>query len=222
MTTSGSTDFELDVNDYIEEAFERCGLEARDAYDLRTARRSLNLLLAEWANQGVNRWTIRQTTTALVVGTSSYNLGADTIDVLQVLYREGTGTSQNDRELIRTNRAEFFGLPNKNSTGNPNQYYIDRQILPTIKLWPVPTVADSLVYQRLVRMEDADGYSNTLEVPYRFYPALAAGLAFYISLKKAPDRTPLLKAMYDAELENAKGEDRDRGSFYAVPDMRFY
>jgi hypothetical protein len=179
-------------------------------------------MLAEWANQGVNRWTIRQTTTALVVSTASYSLGATTIDVLQVLYRSGTGTSQNDRILTRMNRSEYFNLPNKNSTGKPSQYYVDRQVTPTLKLWPVPDKADSVIYDRLVRMEDADGYADTMEVPYRFYPALAAGLAFYISLKRAPDRTPLLKAMYDAELENAKTEDRDRGSFYATPDMRGY
>jgi len=226
MAVSGSTDFEPDVQEYIEEAFERCGFVdgARTGYDLRTARRSLNLLLADWANRGINRWTITNTKTDLVASTESYSLGAETIDVLGVLYRENHGlTTQSDRILYRMSRQEYLNIPNKLQTGTPAQFYVDRQIAPTIKLWPVPNDStDDIVYDRLVRMDDADAYENTLEVPFRYYPALAAGLAFYLAIKKAPDRVPLLKAMYDEELLKASLEDRDRASFRVTPDMRGY
>ena len=186
MATSGSTNFELDVADYIEEAFERCGMESRTGYDLKTAKRSLNLVLADWANRGLNRWTIAQTTTSISSGTASYSLGADTIDVLGVIIRTGSGTTQSDQVLTRLSRDAYLTIPNKNTQAKPSQFYIDRQITPEIKLWPTPDDSYSIVYDRLTRMDDADTFINTMEVPFRFYPCLSAGLAYYLALKKAP------------------------------------
>ena len=178
MALSSSTDFEPDVSEYIEEAFERCGLEIRTGYDLKSAKRSLNLLFAEWANRGLNRWTIEQSTLSITSGTNSYSLGADTIDILSAVIRTGTGTNQNDQQITRVSRDTYLNIPSKNSTGKPSQWYVDRQIAPTVKLWPTPDDSYTLVYDRLTRMNDADTYINTLEVPFRFYPCLTAGLAY--------------------------------------------
>tara|TARA_R100000908_G_C3734590_1_gene132899 strand:- start:64 stop:738 length:675 start_codon:yes stop_codon:yes gene_type:complete len=222
MATSGSTNFELDVADYIEEAFERCGIESRTGYDLKTAKRSLNLLLADWANRGLNRWTIAQTTTSISSGTASYSLGADTIDVLSVVLRTGSGTTQNDQILSRISRDAFLNIPSKNTQAKPSQFYVDRQTTPTIKLWPTPDASYSIVYDRLTRMDDADAFTNTMEVPFRFYPCLSAGLAYYIALKKSPDRVPLLKSVYEEEFERAANEDRDRASLKLTPSRDYY
>ena len=202
MAVSGSNDFELDVADYVEEAFERCGLEVRTGYDLRTATRSLNLMLADWANRGLNRWTMAQTSTSLTSGTADYTLGADTIDILSAVIRTGTGTNQSDISLSRLSRDGYISITNKNTTGRPTQFYVDRQINPIVKLWPTPDSADTytLVYDRLVRMDDADSATNTLDVPFRFYPCLAAGLAYYLALKKAPERIQVLKAVYEGRV----------------------
>lgn len=219
MTLSSSKNFELDVSDYIEEAFERCGLEARTGYDLKTAKRSLNLMLAEWANRGLNQWTIEQSTQALTQGTSEYALGTDTIDILSaVLRRSGT-----DINMERLSRDEFLNIPNKTTQARPTQFFLDRQITPTLKIWPAPeNSTDTIVFNRLVRMDDADTQTNTLEIPFRFYPCLAAGLAYYIAIKRAPDRIQLLKAVYEEELDRAMTEDRDRASFNIAPSLDYY
>jgi hypothetical protein len=223
MATSGTKAFELDVSEYIEEAFERCGLEARTGYDARTARRSLNLMLAEWANRGVNHWTVDSVEETLVVGDAEYSLGITCIDLVdaQIRHPDSIGTSgQRDYNISRVSRQEFFSIPNKLQTGRPTKFYVDRQITPVVKLWPVPDAAYVLLMNKLVRMDDATYSQNTLEVPFRFYPALAAGLAYYLSIKKAPERTVLLKQVYEEEYLRATMEDRDRASFRAVPGRR--
>lgn len=219
MATSGSTDFELDVSDYIEEAFERCGLEVRTGYDLKTAKRSLNLLLADWANRGLNQWTIKQRTVTLVVGDGNYDLGSDVIDVLSVICRR-SGT---DYSMERLSRDEYLNIPNKTSQGRPNQFFLDRQVTPNLKIWPVPDDAsDVVIYEALTRVDDADDFTNTMDMPFRFYPCLAAGLAYYIALKRAPNRVQMLKAVYEEEFERAATEDRDRSSFNVVPRYEYY
>lgn len=219
MAVSGSFNFELDVSDYIEEAFERCGLEVRTGYDLKTARRSLNLMFADWANRGLNQWTIEQRTVTVTQGTSSYNLGTDVIDVLSAVVRR-SGT---DYTLDRISRDQHTSIPSKTTQARPTQYFIDRQINPAIKLWPVPeNSTDVIVYDVLTRMDDADDYVNTVDLPFRFYPCLAAGLAYYIAIKKAPDRIQMLKAIYDEEFDRAQAEDRDRASFNVTPNLQFY
>jgi hypothetical protein len=219
MTTSASRDFELDVAEYVEEAFERCGLEVRTGYDLKSAKRSLNLLLADWANRGLNQWTIKQRSLALVTGTGNYEILPDVIDILSVIVRR----DNTDYSLSRLSRDGFLTLPNKTTQGRVNQFFLDRQITPNLKLWPVPeNNTDVVYYDALTRMDDADIYTNTMEVPFRFYPCLAAGLAYYLALKKAPNRVQMLKAVYEEEFDRAAVEDRDRSSFNVAPKFDYY
>lgn len=219
MTVSGSTDFELDVADYIEEAFERCGLEVRTGYDLKTAKRSLNLMFADWANRGLNQWTIEQRTFTVTANDGDYTLGTDVIDILSLVVRR-SGT---DYALDRVSRDEFLNIPTKTTQGRPTQFFVDRQITPNLKVWPLPdNSTDEIIYNALTRLDDADIYTNTLGVPFRFYPALAAGLAYYMSIKRAPDRMQMLKAIYEEEINRAMDEDRDRASFRVAPDLRNY
>ena len=219
MTTSNSTNFELDVADYIEEAFERCGLEVRTGYDLQTARRSLNIMLAEWANRGLNQWTIEQKTQSLTANDSDYSLGTDIIDILSAVVRR-SGT---DFSMSRISRDNYLAIPTKTTTGRPTQFFLDRQITPNLKIWPAPeNSTDTIVYDALTRIQDANSAVNTMEIPFRFYPCLTAGLAYYIAMKKAPDRIQLLKSVYEEEFERAIGEDRDRSSFTVTPQLSFY
>jgi|TARA_R110001592_G_scaffold787_1_gene4178 hypothetical protein len=219
MAVSGSTDFELDVADYIEEAFERCGLEARTGYDLKTAKRSLNLLFADWANRGLNQWTIAQRNFTVTSGDGETDLGADVIDILSLVVRR-SGT---DYALSRISRDEYLSIPTKTTTGRPTQFFVDRQITPNLKLWPLPdNSTDVVIYDALTRMDDADTYTNTVDMPFRFYSCLAAGLAYYIAMKRAPERLQILKPIYDEELNRAMDEDRDRASFRVSPDLRNY
>jgi hypothetical protein len=219
MTVSGSADFELDVAEYVEEAFERCGLEARTGYDLKTAKRSLNIMFADWANRGLNQWTIKERTLTVVEGQRVYPLDADIIDVLAVVVRRGT----TDYTIDRVSRDQYLSIPTKESTGRVTQFFLNRQIIPDLQVWPVPDNAtDVLVYNCLTRIDDADTMTNTVDVPFRFYPCLSAGLAYYISLKRAPERVQMLKAVYEEEMRRAIDEDRDRASFQISPSLRNY
>lgn len=219
MAVSGSTDFELDVAEYIEEAFERCGLEVRTGYDLKTAKRSMNLLFGDWANRGINQWTIEQRTITVTEDDREYDLGADVIDILSLVVRRDS----TDYALDRISRDTYLAIPTKSTTGRPTQYFLDRQITPNLKIWPAPeNSTDVIIYDCLTRIDDADTYTNTIGVPFRFYPALAAGLAYYLAIKKAPDRIQLLKALYEEELARAMTEDRDRSSFFVAPNLRSY
>lgn len=225
MALSGTKSFELDVAEYIEEAWERCGLEIKTGYDQRTSRRSLNLLLADWANRGLNQWTIEEQTITLNAGDNDYVLSASDIDVIEAVVRNANGvgtTSQSDLTVDRISREYYLNIPNKLTQGRPVQYFVDRQITPVIKVWPTPDQTYYLVVNKLVRMDDASAGVNTLEIPFRFYPCLAAGLAYYISMKKAPERTQMLKAMYDEEFIRAAAEDRDRASLNLTPGRSSY
>mgnify|MGYP003134708754 CR=1 FL=1 len=214
MAVSNSRDFNIDVAEAIEEAYERCGGEGKTGYSLRSARRSLNIMLAEWANRGINLFTVEQVTTTLTAGTSNYTLGIDTIDILEmVIRRSGVDTS-----MDRISRSAYLNLPNKETTGKPSQFFVDRQVNPVLYLWQTPeNSTDQIVYYRLVRIDDADSYTNDFDVPFRFYPCLVAGLAYYLSIKVAPDRVGALKAIYDEEFTRAASEDRDRTSLQLVP-----
>ena len=219
MATSGTKTFELNVTDYIEEAFERCGLEVRTGYDVQTAKRSLNLMLAEWANRGINQWTIEQTTQTLTKGTASYSLGANTIDVLSAVVRRDS----TDFGLTRVSRDDYLNIPNKSTEARVSQFFVDRQIEPILKVWPTPdNSTDVIIFDRLVRMDDSGSAINTLDVPFRFYPCLAAGLSYYLAIKRAPDRIQLLKAVYEEEIDRAMTEDRDRASFNVQPSLDYY
>ena len=291
MATSSSTDFELDVADYIEEAFERCGRTVRTGYDLKTAKRSLNLLLAEWANRGLNQWTIKETTidlaanirvypggtlTMSVAATANFSIGEtltggtsgatcqitsipsatsfaitiptgtfsngenitggttgtvttlssainfedvrSTIDFLSAVIRR----DNTDYSIPRVSRDDYLTIPNKTTTGRVDQFFLNRLITPQLEVCPTPANnTDKIIFNRLTRIQDADTFINTMEVPFRFYPCLAAGLAYYLSLKLAPDRTTMLKTLYEEEFIVAATEDRDRASFTIQPSIAY-
>jgi hypothetical protein len=214
MTTSGSRAFNLDVGEVIEEAYERCGLEVRTGYDAKTARRSLNLMFADWANRGLNLWTVAQGTTDLVQGTSTYTLASDVVDMLEmVLRRDGT-----DFDVERISRGQYLTFPNKTDQGRPSQFYFNRQIDPVITLWQSPeNSTDQLVYYYVRRIEDADALVNTTDLPFRFYPCMVAGLAYYLAIKRAPERIQILKSIYEEEFQRASNEDEDRVPLLLTP-----
>ena len=222
MATSGSRDFDLDVADIIEEAYERCGIEIRTGYDARSARRSLNLMYADWANRGVNLWTVKQDTLTLINGTATYNaangLASPMADILEVaLRRSGT-----DYEVDRLSHGEYLNVPTKTTTGRPSQFYFNRQVSPEMTLWPVPeNSTDQLVYYYITRIEDADALVNTTDAPFRFLPCMVAGLAYYLSIKKAPERVQLLKTVYEEEFQRAADEDEDRVSLKLTPSIQY-
>ena len=230
MATSTTASFDLDLNEIVEEAFERAGSELRSGYDLRTARRSLNLLFADWANRGINLWTIDSSTQVLTSGTATYNLPVDTVDLIEHVIRTGSGTTQTDVPLSRISVSTFAAIPNKNSTGKPLQIYSDRKSgatesggvqYPTVTLWPVPDSVSTytLVYWRLSRMLDAGTGVNTQDIPFRFLPALVAGLAYYLALKVpgAENRVGSLRAMYEEAWTLAADEDREKASMFITP-----
>ena len=292
MTTSSSKDFELDVAEYVEEAFERCGLEVRTGYDLKTARRSLNLLFADWANRGLNQWTIEQTTITLATGITEYPGGTltmtvggsgsfsvaetitggtsgatasitskpssttlaitipsgtfsasetitggnsaatttvsaavdfgdvrSTIDILSaVVTRDST-----DFQIERVSRSSYLNIPNKAQTGRVNEFFLDRQITPILKVWPAPeNNTDVVKFNRLTRIDDADTNTNTVDVPFRFYPCLTAGLAYYLAMKRNPQMMGVLKQVYEEEMQRAMDEDRDRASLRISPSYDYY
>lgn len=218
MATSGSRDFNLDVSDIIEEAYERCGLEVRTGYDARTARRSMNLMFADWANRGINLWTVRQGTITLTESQATETLTADVVDLLEVVVRR----SNTDYDLNRIGRGDYLSIPNKTTEGRPSQYYFNRQVEPQITMWPTPeNSTDQLVYYYIRRLEDADALTNDVELPFRFLPCAVAGMAYYIALKKAPERIQLLKTVYEEEFQRAADEDEDRVSLKLQPSIQY-
>jgi|TARA_X000001382_G_scaffold13498_1_gene8757 hypothetical protein len=218
MATSNSRDFDLDVGELIEEAYERCGLEMRTGYDARTARRSLNLMFADWANRGLNLWTVKQETVSVVSGTATYTLDATYVDLLEVVLRNSSNT---DFTLTQMSRNEYLTIPNKTSTGQPSQYFFDRQTVPTITLWSTPNASFTLVYYYVRRIQDADSLTNTTDAPFRFLPCMAAGLAYYISIKKAPDRIQILKTLYEEEFQRAAAEDANSTPLKLTPNLSY-
>ena len=232
MTTTGTASFNLDLNDLIEEAFERCGSQLRSGYDFRTARRSLNLLTVEWANRGINLWTIEEGAIPMVTGQAVYDLPVDTIDLLDHVVRTGTGQNQTDININRISESTYSTIPNKNATGRPIQVWINRQSgattptginYPQINVWPTPNAPGNqytFVYWRLRRMQNAGDGVNTQDIPFRFLNAMVAGLAYYLAAK-IPDvdmqRAVALKADYDQQLQLAMDEDREKASIRFVP-----
>ena len=228
MATSGTQTFNLDLSEIVEEAFERCGAELRTGYDLRTARRSLNLLFADWANRGINMWTIEQGSITLVPGTATYDLPIYTVDLMEHVIRTGSGnaSTQADLNITRISVSTYATIPNKLTQARPIQVYIDRiSPTPTITVWPVPDNVQTytFVYWRLRRIQDAGSGVNTMDVPFRFLPCMIAGLAAYLSLKVPGglERNQMLQAQYDAAWELAAGEDREKAAVRFVPRQMF-
>lgn len=235
MTTTGTTAFNLSILDLVEEAYERCGAEVRTGYDLRTARRSLNLLSIEWANRGINLWTVEQGSIALTQGTISYTLPVDTIDLLDHVVRTGTGSNQTDINISRISVDTYSTIPNKNAQGRPIQVWINRQsgattptgvANPTINVWPSPDQNNfyTFVYWRLRRIQDAGNGDNTQDIPFRFLPCMVAGLAYHLSMK-IPDALPraqMLKGVYEELWQQAADEDREKASLRIAPRVALY
>ena len=218
MTTSGSRDFNLDVGEVIEEAYERCGLEVRTGYDAKTARRSLNIMFAEWANRGLNLWTVRNATINLIKGQAEYTLLDDVVDTLDVVLRR----NNTDFEVQRISRGDYVTLPNKTTQGRPSQYWLNRQIAPQLNLWSVPeNSTDQIIYYYIRRIEDADTLVNTTDMPFRFYPCMVAGLAYYMAVKRAPDRIQMLKTIYEEEFQRAADEDQGRTPLKLQPSLSY-
>lgn len=229
MTVSGTTAFELDFAEMAEEAFERCGKEMRTGYDLRTARRSFNLLTIEMQNRGINMWTIEEGSINLEDGVSTYDLPADTIDLLDQVIRTGAGINQADLTLSRISVSTYATIPNKNIRGRPIQVWVQRlRDNPKVTVWPVPNQGTSgnpyyiFKYWRMRRIEDAGTGANTPDVVFRFLPALVAGLAYYISMKLPdvdPSRITMLKADYEQQFDLAAQEDREKAPIRLVPRL---
>ena len=229
MPTYGSTaNFDLSIDDIAEEAFERCGLQVRSGYDLKTARRSLNLLLSEWANRGLNLWTIQKQektlaadTTALT-GTNLFGSSADDsqqiVDITDVIIRD---SSNNDFSTTSISRSTYWNYAVKTTSGRPTQYYFERTINPTLYLYPAADTTYTLIYYALVRMADSGAYTNNTEIPFRFLPCLTAGLAYYIAMKKAPERIQLLKQVYEDEFQRAAAQDGERTSLFLSPKIYY-
>ncbi len=218
MTTSGSRDFNLDVAEAIEEAYERIGLEMRTGYDAKTARRSMNLMFAEWANRGLNLWTVKQAFFTVTQGTSEYTLESDVVDLLDVVLRR----DNTDYEVQRISRGDYATLPNKTTQGRPSQFWLDRQISPKLYLWSVPeNNTDQIRYYYVRRIEDADDLVNTTDMPFRFYPCMVAGLAYYMAVKRAPDRVQMLKTIYEEEFQRAADEDQGRTPLKLQPSLSY-
>lgn len=217
-----------DLPELFEEAFERAGLEMRTGYDLKTARRSLNLLTLEWQNRGLNLWTIEPGTISLSSGTATYTLPTDTIDVIEMALRTGSGINQIDTNVERISVSTYSQQSNKNTQGRPTQAFVRRLATETtVTLWPVPdsTTSYTLAYYRLRGIESiSEGITGTADVPPRFVPCLVSGLAYYIAMKKpmVADRLPLLKQEYEYQFELAAGEDQESASIQFVPFDTFY
>jgi hypothetical protein len=228
MTTSGVSDFNLEFTEIAEEAWERAGRELRSGYDLRTARRSMNLMTIEWQNRGINMWTIDEGEIPLVQGVDTYDLPADTIDLLDHVIRTGQGnySTQSDLTISRISVSTYASIPAKLNQGRPIQVWVQRlREEPRITVWPVPnqgTLEDPYYifkYWRLRRIQDAGAGVETPDVSFRFLPALTAGLAYHIAVKTPElfDRIQMLKQIYDEQFDLAAGEDREKAPIRLVP-----
>ena len=234
--TSGTTDFNLDLNNMVEEAFERCGQELRTGYDIRTARRSLNLLTIEFANRGLNLFTIEKVEQVLTYDIADYDIPVDTIDLLDHVIRTGTGQNQTDINISRISVSTYAMIPNKNANGRPIQVWFQRKTgatnassvvqYPQIHVWPKPDNSQTytFVYWRLRRIQDAGDGINGQDIPFRFIPAIVAGLASYLSMKLPnvdPNRIAMLKADYEQQFDLAAAEDREKAPIRFVPRQQF-
>lgn len=220
MATSGTTTFNLQIDDLVEEAFERCGMQMTSGYQLASARRSLNLMFLDWANRGLNLWTIEQATYGLSPGTNEITLDPDTVNVLSAIIRDSSQSPSVDITIDRISREEYLNIPDKTTQARPAQYYVQRANTFKVFLYPAAQFSTySFVYYRIRRIQDAGAYTNTPDVNFRFLPCLASGLAYYLSLKYAPERTAALKQIYEEDFTRAALEDRDTASVSFIPDV---
>jgi hypothetical protein len=225
MATSGTKTFKLSIADTIEEAYELAGIELRTGYDAETARRSLNIMFADWSNRGVNLWTIDQVSTLLTTGTGSYTLNEYDIDIVSAVVRvtDTSGTST-DLSVERIGRTEYLNIPDKTIQGRPTQIFLDRQTTPVLKVWPTPDNVSTytIVANTIQRIDDASASNQDPQVPSRFIPCMASGLSYYLALKKNPEKAGMLKQQYEQDFKLAADEDRNRASLNLVPARGSY
>ena len=225
MATSGSYSFNLDIGDIIEESYERAGVELRSGYDYRTARRSLDLLMLEWQNRGLNLWTVQFASITLTPGTGRYVLPSKELDIIEAFIRTDSGntSSQSDLMMQRISVSQYSHLTNKLTEARPLQFWIEKEPSQiAINLWPVPDTAETytLCYYYMERVQDSGKpSSNNMDVPSRWLPCLVAGLAYQISVKRpeVSERAPLLKQVYDEQWEYCSDADREKAALYVVP-----
>jgi len=225
MSTSGTTLFNPDLSEIIEEAYERCGIEVRTGYQARTARRSLNYLLTSWANQGINLWTVTPADITLIQGQGTYNLPADCVDIFEQVIRQNQGSQYNQTDIVipRIALPTYAAIPNKLATGRPVQVWVNRQTpIPQINIWPTPNVSGYIFHYWYLRRLDDAGSTGTVtqEVPFRFFDALTAGLAYQLAMKQPEldaNRIQMLKANYDEVFQLARDEDREKAPIRMVP-----
>ena len=218
MATSGTKTFSLDTAAVMEEAYELAGLELRTGYDAVTARRSLNIMFSDWANRGVNVWTIAQVNFTVTEGTANYTLNSYDIDILDAVLRRTIGSTVTDIQLTSIGREEYLNIPTKETKGRPIEYFLDRQTTPVLYLWPTPeNSTDIIVSNRIQRMDDISASVNDPDVPSRFMAPMVSGLAFYLAVKKNPERIAILKPMYEEDFARAVAGDQGRTSLHLVP-----
>ena len=233
MATSGTTIFEsgFSISDIVEEAYERIGIKGVSGHQLKTARRSLNIMFQEWGNRGLHFWEVKNNSITLVDGQSEYTMYRSTADgtsdatavygvddILEAVYRNSSGV---DFSLTKINRSTYQGLSSKTQEGTPTQYFVQRfidKVTITLYLTPGSTEAGNFLnYYYVSRIQDAGNYSNEADVPYRFVPCMVAGLAYYLAVKDAPDRIQMLKMLYEDELKRALEEDGSSSSTFITP-----
>jgi hypothetical protein len=223
--TSGTYSFDLDIGDVIEEAYERIDKEVRTGYQLRTARRSMDLLFLEWQNKGLNLWTVKNASLTLVAGQQAYPLEVQELDIIEASIRsnEGSVSAQSDIHMKRISISRFAQQTNKLTQGRPIQYWVEQSSSGiTLNVWPVPDSTETWIvnYYYMCRIEDSGKpVSNDLDIPKRFLPVLTAGLAYYLGLKtpSATQKVPLLKSVYDEQWNLAADSAREKASFQVTP-----
>ena len=218
MATSGTKTFSLDSAAVMEEAYELAGLELRTGYDAVTARRSMNIMFSDWANRGVNVWTIAQVSLTMIEGQNNYPLNAYDIDIIDAVIRKTIGSTVTDFQLSSIGRDEYLNIPTKSTKARPTEYFLDRQATPVLYVWPAPeNSTDVFVSNRIQRMDDINASVNDPDLPSRFIAPMVSGLAFYIAVKKNPERVALLKPMYEEDFARAIAGDQGRASLHLVP-----
>jgi hypothetical protein len=222
MATSGTRTFNLNVATAIEEAYELAGLEARTSYDAVTARRSLNIMFADWSNRGIQMWEVAKTEVTLTEGDNDISINAYDIDVLDAYIQRTVNGIVTDYQLTRIDRNEYISIPTKSTKARPTQFWLERLKTPVIHLYPTPeNSTDKLIYYVWQRIQDATDSVNDADIPSRFMPCLASGLAYYLCLKKNTQKLSVIQPLYEKNLEDALRYDEDRSSVHLVPNRGY-
>ena len=222
MATSGTRAFSLDVATAVEEAYELAGLEARTSYDAITARRSMNIMFADWSNRGIQMWEVSKVELTLTEGTNEYAINSYDIDVFDAYIERTVGGVVTDYTLDRIDRNEYVGIPNKSTKARASEYWVERLKSPVIHLYPTPeNSTDKLVYYVWRTIEDSSAQINDVDIPTRFMPCLVSGLAYYLCLKKNVQKLPIMKEQYEQDLMNALKYDEDRSPVRLVPRQEY-